>query len=51
MTEKEEAILGYALEEIRKSIQILEALDISGKYINLIMIGIEKIKEEIRRGT
>lgn len=51
MSEKEEAILGYALEEMRKSIMILEAMDISGKYINLIMIGMEKIKEEIRSKT
>lgn len=49
MTEREEAVLGYAVEEIRKSIQILEAMDISGKYINLLVIGLEKVKEENRR--
>lgn len=49
MNDRRTVAIGYATEQIRKALRIIDAAGISAKPINLILIGLAGIKREIRK--
>lgn len=49
MNEKEKVTAAYWIEQIRQAAKCFEVLGIDGRSINMILIGLEGVRKEIRK--